>query len=133
MDPWLILSTGAALLFFVATGLNVVSYRVRHKIPAPAMHGHPEVERALRVQGNTLEWLVIFVPSLWMFGIYFDGRIAAAVTAVWVLGRFLYMRAYVQDPLKRRNGFLLQLAATAVLLFCAMGAAVWQMFVGGEV
>lgn len=133
MDPWLILSTGAALLFYAATGIYVGRVRTRHGLPAPAMHGHPDVERALRVQGNTLEWLVIFVPSLWMFGIYFDARIAAVATIVWIAGRWIYLRGYMQDPLKRRPGFLLQLAATAVLLFGAMGAAVWQMFVGGEV
>ena len=36
----------------------------------PAISGNPDFERVFRVQMNTLEWLPIFLPSLWLFAIY---------------------------------------------------------------
>ena len=35
------------------------------------MTGHPEFERAVRVQMNTIEQFVIFLPLLWLATIYF--------------------------------------------------------------
>ena len=37
------------------------------------MTGAPELERALRVQGNTVEQFVIFLPALWLAALYFQG------------------------------------------------------------
>jgi uncharacterized membrane protein YecN with MAPEG domain len=127
MNAYLVLSTIAALLFYFSTGVIAVRYRIRHGVLAPAMHGHPEVERALRVQGNSLEWLVIFLPSLWMFGSYFDPRVAAGLAAVWVLGRILYMRGYLKEATKRGWGFLIQALATGVLLLGALAGAAMQL------
>ena len=103
------------------TSLNVATNRKRHGVPAPAMAGHPLVECALRVQGNTLEWLVIFLPALWMFSAFFDPRVGAVLGAVWILGRILYLRGYMASPDKRGPGFGIQALATLALL---VGAAV---------
>ena len=94
------------------------------------MSGHPHVERALRVQGNTLEWLVIFLPALWMFGMFFDPRIGAALGAVWVGGRIVYMTGYMKDPSKRAAGFAIQAVATVILLIgAAVGpSSIWAPF-----
>ncbi len=46
--------TVLVLLFYVWTGVGVGIMRGKHKINAPAMVGHPELERAVRVQANTL-------------------------------------------------------------------------------
>ena len=40
----------------------VARVRRRVKIDSPAMTGAPELERALRVQGNTVEQIVLFLP-----------------------------------------------------------------------
>ena len=41
------------------------------------MSGHPDFERAFRIQMNTLEWMPIFLPALWLFAIYIGDAIAA--------------------------------------------------------
>jgi uncharacterized membrane protein YecN with MAPEG domain len=124
LSPWLVLVTIAALLFYFTTGTNAVRTRIRTGVKAPAMHGHPDVERALRVQGNTLEWIVIFLPALWLCGAYFDTRIVAGLGVVWILGRVLYMTGYMKDAAKRGPGFLIQALTTLILLIGAITGAV---------
>ena len=90
--------------------------RGRFGIAAPAVTGNLEFERRFRVQQNTLEQLIIFVPAIWMFGNFVDAYVAAGLGLVFVLGRFLYGRGYAVDPAKRGPGFGLTLLSNAVLL-----------------
>jgi uncharacterized membrane protein YecN with MAPEG domain len=124
MSPWIVLVTLGALFFYFTTGINAVRARVRTKVFAPAMSGHPDVERALRVQGNTLEWIVIFLPSLWLWAAYLDPRVGALLGVVWICGRILYLFGYMKDAAKRGPGFLIQVIATAILFFGALIGAV---------
>lgn len=114
-----------ALILYFWMGLRVAGARRVSGIAAPAMTGDALLERHLRVQGNTLEWLPIFLPSLWLFALYWSDAIAAAAGAVWILGRIVYALGYVADPKKREAGFLIQALAAAVLLFGALGRAGW--------
>ena len=82
------------------------------------------LERYLRVQGNTLEWLPIFFVSLWLFALYWGDATAAAIGLVWILGRILYAVDYSQAADKRGRGFAIQALAAAILLFGALGKAV---------
>ncbi|MFC3080617.1 MAPEG family protein [Phenylobacterium terrae] len=116
-----------ALILYFWMGLRVAGARRKSGIAAPAMSGDPILERHLRVQGNTLEWLPIFLPSLWLFAYYWDDTLAAAVGAVWIVGRIVYAFGYVADPKKREAGFLIQTLASAVLLFGALGRAAWLL------
>jgi uncharacterized membrane protein YecN with MAPEG domain len=116
--------TFLALLLYLWTGIRVARARVKHKIMAPAVSGHPEFERAYRVQMNTLEWLPVFLVSMWLFAHYWDGRLAASIGLVWILGRLLYAISYVKDPTKRGPGFGLQAATTLVLLLGGLGKAI---------
>jgi len=43
------------------------------------MAGHPDFDRVFRVQMNTLEWMPIFLPVLWLFALYVSDWAAAAV------------------------------------------------------
>lgn len=121
------LVTLAALLVYFWMGLRVGGARSKTGISAPAMTGDPLLERNVRVQANTLEWLPIFLPSMWLFAIYWNDDIAAGLGAVWILGRILYAFGYVNDPSKRALGFSIQALATAVLLFGALGRIVWTL------
>jgi len=113
-----------ALLVYIWMGLGVGGARKKSGISAPAMTGDPLLERAIRVQANTLEWLPIFLPSLWLFALFWDkDQIAAGIGAVWIIGRVLYALGYVKDPAKRELGFTVQFLATVVLLFGALGKA----------
>jgi glutathione S-transferase len=130
MNPWTALTSIAALLFYLATAITVARIRHRHNILAPAMSGHPVVERALRVQGNTLEWLVIFLPSLWMFSSYWSPYLGAALGVAWIIGRILYMKGYLTDAGKRGPGFGIQALATLILLIGAAAGAVRALMAG---
>lgn len=123
--------TCLALLAYVWMGLSVGRARAKCGIHAPAMTGDPILERTIRVQANTLEWLPIFLVSLWLFAIYWSDLVAAGLGVVWIVARILYARGYVADPGKRELGFLLQSAACAILLFGALGKAVWVLVTAG--
>jgi len=120
-----------ALLTYLWMGLAVGAARRKCGIAAPCMTGDPVLERAIRAHYNTLEWLPIFLPSLWLFALYWSDLVAAALGLVWIVGRIAYQRGYVADPAKREVGFLIQALATAVLLFGALGRAVWVLAVAG--
>lgn len=123
------LVTVLALLVYFWMGLQVAGARRRSGIHAPAMTGDPVLERTIRAHYNTLEWLPIFLVSLWLFALYWSDLVAAIVGLVWVVGRIVYQRGYVADPAKRELGFFIQAIAAAVLLFGALGRIVWVLFV----
>jgi uncharacterized membrane protein YecN with MAPEG domain len=116
-----------ALLAYVWMGVRVGAARRTSGIAAPAMSGDPMLERYLRVQGNTLEWLPIFLGSLWLFAHYWGDMPAAILGLIWIVGRVLYALGYSAAADKRELGFMVQLVATAVLLFGALGKAVLVM------
>jgi uncharacterized membrane protein YecN with MAPEG domain len=120
-----------ALLLYVVMGLRVGQARAKYDIPAPAISGNPDFERVFRVQANTLEWLPIFLPALWLFAFCWNDRLAAAIGVVWIVGRYLYMTGYAREAGARSNGFITQALATAVLLFGALGKAAWLVVQGG--
>lgn len=107
-----------SILFVFYTGINVAQMRGRHKIAAPAVTGNPEFERAYRVQVNTLEQFVMFLPLLWLATAYFQplAWLPAVFGLVWVIGRFVYLQGYMAAPEKRSTGFLITIVATAGLL-----------------
>ncbi|PIC02164.1 MAPEG family protein [Caulobacter sp. X] len=114
-----------SLLVYVWMILRIPGARRRSGIDAPAMTGDPELERHIRVQANTVEWLVIYLPALWLFAIYWNDLFAAAMGGIWIVGRIVYALGYAADPKKRELGFIIQALATAVLVFGALGRAIW--------
>ena len=124
------LVTCLAILFYFFTGFQVGKARVASGIKAPATTGHPDFERVFRVQMNTMEWLPIFIPSLWLFAIYISDPAAAAIGLVWIGGRILYMTGYSRAAQNRGTGFTIQGLAAAVLWAGALGAIVWRLIHG---
>jgi uncharacterized membrane protein YecN with MAPEG domain len=129
---WTAIVSLLALLMYFWLSLQVARTRGKCGIEPPAMTGDPLLERAVRVQTNTLEWLPIFLVSLWLFAIYWNERVAAGLGIVWIIGRLLYSTGYMADPAKRSTGFLIQLLACAVLLFGAFGRIIWSFATGGS-
>jgi glutathione S-transferase len=124
------LVTLLAIAFYFFTSARVARARAKFGIKAPAITGDPDFERVFRGQMNTLEWMPIFIPSLWLFAIYLSDPIAAALGLVWIVGRFLYMTGYAQAAEKRRMGFGIQFLACAALWLGALGAIVWRLIHG---
>src|SRR3984893_16790687 len=119
--------TCLAIGFYLYTSINVGKARATFGVKAPAISGNPDFERLFRVQMNTLEWMPIFLPSLWLFAIYISDPIAAAIGLVWIVGRILYMIGYRQAVAKRSPGFAVQATATIILWVGALGAIIWRM------
>ena len=122
--------TCLAILTYFLTTIQVSRARVAFGIKAPAIIGNADFERVFRVQMNTLEWMPIFIPSLWLFAIYIGDGMAAALGLVWIVGRILYMTGYAQAANKRGLGFGIQGLAAAVLWAGALGAIVWRVVHG---
>jgi glutathione S-transferase len=113
-----------ALIEFLYFGMAVGKARGRYKVPAPAVTGNEIFERYFRVQMNTLEQLVVFIPSIWLFGQYLSPYLAAGLGVVFLIGRLMYLFAYVKDPKKREVGFILSFFPTVTLLGGAIFGAV---------
>lgn len=122
--PYVHIVIGLALIEFFGFGLAVARARGRYNVPAPATTGNEMFERYFRVHMNTLEQLVILIPSILIFGQYFSPYFAAALGVVYLIGRLVYLFAYVKDPKKREAGFTLSVVPTLILLIGAIfGAA----------
>ena len=109
-----------ALLEFLLFGYAVGRARARYKVPAPAMSGHEVFDRYFRAQMNTLEQLVVFLPSLWLFAHYINAWAAVALGLLFIVGRALYFRGYVQAAESRHAGFVLSAIPNVTLLIGAL-------------
>ena len=121
------LVTLLAILFYLFTGIAVARARAAYGVKAPATSGQPDFERIFRVQMNTLEWMPIFLPSLWLFAIYISDAIAAAIGAVWIVGRIVYYLGYAKAAEKRERGFGIQAFAAIALWVGALCGIVWRL------
>jgi glutathione S-transferase len=121
------LVTCLAILLYLFTSIQVSRARAAFGVKAPATSGHPDFERVFRVQMNTLEWMPIFLPSLWLFAIYLSDPFAAVLGVVWIGGRILYLTGYSQAADKRGRGFGIQAVAAILLWLGALGAIVWRI------
>ena len=116
------LVTLLTVLLLFGTMFVVGRMRGRHGIKAPATSGHPAFDRAYRVQMNTLEGTVMFLPVLWLAANYGFSGWAGIAGLVWLLGRVWYAWSYLKDPASREKGFAVaMLAWLAVLVMAAIG------------
>lgn len=120
-----------ALLQLVMFGVLVGRARARYGIKAPATSGNEHFERYYRVQMNTLELMVLLIPSVWIASTYWNPLFIAAMLAVYLIGRIVYFRAYVQDPSKRGIGFLLSFSPIGVLMAADLVGAGWSLIQNG--
>ena len=117
----------------IVTALVVLQYlyfivlvgraRGRYGVKAPAVTGHEGVERAYRVQMNTLELMVALLPSMLIAARFWPAEWVAGIGAVYLVGRFIYWRAYVGNPSSRGLGFGLSMLPVLVLLLMALAGA----------
>jgi len=115
-----------AIVQFIYFAMLVGQARGKYGIKAPAMTGHEHFERAVRVQMNTLEQLVCFVPALLVAAVYWSPVYVAATGVVYLVGRTLYQRAYAADPAKRGLGFMLTFFPTVLLVLVGLVGAVMR-------
>jgi glutathione S-transferase len=116
--------TALALLQFVVFGVKVGRARGRYGVKAPATAGNEIFERYFRIQQNTLESLVVFLPGLYLFSHYFSPLVAAVLGAIYLIGRELYAFTYVKEPSKREVGYGLTFLPAAILVVGGLFGAV---------
>jgi glutathione S-transferase len=116
-----------ALMQFMLFSIQVGAMRVKHGVNAPAIIGHPEFERMFRIQQNTMEQMVVFVPALWIYAYLVNPLWGAGIGIFFFIGRIVYRAAYLKDPASRSNGFTIGVLATAVLLVWSLVAAVMSL------
>ena len=118
------------LCFAMSTG--VARAHAKTGILAPTMTGDPYLERCIRAHANTLEWMPIFLPAMWLYALYLGPTGAAALGSVWIIGRILYFLGYSAAPEKRFPGFLIQSLAVFALSLGALGRIVYLLAVHGS-
>jgi glutathione S-transferase len=111
--------TVLAVLISIFFAINVARNRRATGIDAPAMSGDPRLERALRIQGNTVEQFVVFVPSLWLAAIYFQGWVPPVLGLIWCIGRIIYFFVYGTSR-QRFPGFAPTIFPTLILIVLAI-------------
>ncbi|MEO6078901.1 MAG: MAPEG family protein [Steroidobacteraceae bacterium] len=118
---WVLIVMVLALVQFYGFGIAVGRARMRYGVAAPATTGNPAFERYFRVQMNTLEQLVAFLPGIWLFAQFIEPRWAAALGVVYLVGRQLYFMGYVKDPKSRSLGY----ALTVLPIFIMLGGVLY--------
>jgi glutathione S-transferase len=125
---WVQLITALALLQYFLFGILAGKARGQYGVKAPAMTGHEVFERYNRVHVNTLETLVVFVPALWLAAGFFPPYWVASIGAVYLIGRVIYLRAYVSNPATRTLGYTLSVVPVLVLIVMALFGICRVMF-----
>jgi glutathione S-transferase len=120
--------TALALLQYLVFGYRVGRARGRYGVKAPAVTGSEVFERHFRVQQNTLEQLIVLLPGLYLFGHYYNPRIAAVLGLVYLVGREIFAASYVKDPAKREIGFGLSFLPCVILVLGGLIGAVSRLF-----
>jgi glutathione S-transferase len=124
---WTAIVTLLIGLFYFYTGFRVGNLRGKHGIKAPATSGHPQFDRAYRVQLNTLEQMGIILPFLWVAAFYPIkwAWLAPLVGGIWLMGRIVYLRGYMADPDKRLIGAMMG-GLSGMMMFIIAAAGVVQ-------
>jgi glutathione S-transferase len=110
-----------AVVQFIFLSVLVGRARGRYSVRAPATTGHDIFERYYRVQMNSLELLVMLIPAMLLASRYWSAIASAILGAIYLVGRFIYLRAYVSEPSSRSLGYGL---SAGPILILVIGAAI---------
>src|ERR1700741_3411623 len=121
------LVTLLAVLVYFYSSILVSKARGKFGVKLPAISGNPDFERVFRAQMNTLEWLPIFLPALWLVAIYIRDPFAAGLGLGWDIGRDRNILGYAQAVAKRGPGFAIKALATIALWIGAFSAIIWRI------
>lgn len=117
-----------AVIQYFVFAITVGRARETYGVPAPAITGHPEFERRFRVQQNTLEQLIVFIPAILLFSAWVSAGWACLLGILFLIGRWQYSRGYIADPARRGRGFMIGAIAQMLLLLGAVLGGLGAIF-----
>lgn len=109
------LITLLTVLLMLGLTFNVGRARGKYQVKAPAISGHELFERAYRIQLNTIENVLMFLPALWLYAVFIGDKGAGDSGVIWLIARVWYSISYQQNPAKRGLGFLISILVIAGL------------------
>lgn len=124
---WVTIVAMLALLEYFYFSIQVGQARAKFGVKAPATTGNEQFERYHRVHQNTMEQLVMFLPSLFTFATLVSQMWAAILGVVFIIGRAVYFNLYVSNPDKRGPGVIISLLATATLIIGSLIGAIMML------
>jgi glutathione S-transferase len=125
---WIVLVTIAVMVQYLYFSLLVGRARGTYQIKAPATTGHDLFERYYRVQMNTVELMVVLIPALWLAAAYWTPEWISGLGVIYIVGRFVYLKTYINPQAKRTLGYALSYIPTLLLLLAALVGAVISLF-----
>ena len=105
-----------ALLQYIYFIGRVGFTRDKYDVKAPKTAGNETWERIFRVQQNTMEQLVIFIPCMLAFASYVSSTWVILPGVLFVIGRQLYSHLYIKNPQSRAPGFALSFFSNIALV-----------------
>jgi glutathione S-transferase len=130
MPRYTALATLLAIAFYFFLGTRVAAAHGKFNVKLPAMTGNPDFERVARAHVNALEWMPIFLVTLWLCALTLSDIGAAVLGLAWIVGRAVYFADYAQAVEKRVPGFFIQ-ALACILLFIGAVVGVLMRWSGG--
>ncbi|HBD19496.1 MAG TPA: MAPEG family protein [Arenimonas sp.] len=127
MHPLVALVTVLTVLLLMTTMGLVGRARGKHGVKAPATQGPEGFERAFRVQMNTQESALMFLPALWAAAAFGQPWLSAAFGAAWLLARVWYVKAYLDPAGNRGPAFALSSLAILALVVQALWGLAWTL------
>ena len=117
-----------ALVQYIWFTARVGIARGKYGVSAPKTSGDENWERLFRVQQNTMEQLILFVPGMLAFAFYVSALWSLVPGLVYLVGRQLYSYEYVSNPKSRTPGMAMTLLANAVLVAGALISVALKIF-----
>ena len=106
-----------ALLQYTYFSISAGIKRDTYEVEAPMISGNEIWQRHFRVQQNTLEQLIIFIPGMLAFSVYVSATWVVLPGVVFLVSRQLYAYLYVKEPKSRAPGFVPSFLSSMVLVF----------------
>ncbi len=99
--------------------MRVGRARREYNIAAPAVSGHPVFETAYRIQMNTIEGVLTFLPTMWLTALLLQDALAAALGLSWVMARIWFALAYAREPEQRYRPLTVSMLCLALCVLAA--------------
>jgi len=117
-----------ALLQYIVFIGQVGFSRNKYGVSAPKTTGNETWERYFRVQQNTLEQLIIFVPAMIAFTQYVSATWVILPGILFIIGRQVYAFLYIKNPTSRGPGMVLSFFSNIALVLGSIIGVCIQLF-----